>query len=91
MFRPCVVRTGRQIKAARAMLAWKQTDLARTASIHKNAVAYWERAPVIPPPHPSGRPNRREPDAVKRMRGALKAVGVRFVIEPAAGVCFVAQ
>ena len=73
------------------MLAWKKADLARTAGIHKNAVAYWERAPVIPPPHPSGRPNRREPDAVKRMRGALEAAGVLFVTDPAVGVCFVPQ
>lgn len=39
--------SGRQIKAARALLECTRVDLARAAKLHPNSVAYWESQDVI--------------------------------------------
>lgn len=70
--------TGRQIKAARALLGWRRIDLAVAAGLHRNAVAYWEGQPRMP---------RREPFACQKMRAALLSAGVVTVSTPAPGVC----
>lgn len=72
-----MIRTGRQIKAARAMLGLRRADLARAAQLHPNAVKYWE-AREIPP----GRP----PHAVEHIERALLSLGVSAFAEPAPGV-----
>lgn len=82
--------TGAQIRAARALLGWHRRDLADASGLHPNAVAYWERAEVIPPPLPSGRWNR-EPHACKQMRAALESMGVILVAAPSPGVCLVRE
>lgn len=50
-----MIKTGAQIKAARAMLGLRREDLARAASLHPNAVQYWE--------------NRVVPDGPQTLRG----------------------
>lgn len=78
--------SGRQIRAARAMLGWTRADLAKAAGVHVNAVAYWERAPRIPALLPSGRQNLHETEGVSRLRKALEACGIRFITVPAPGI-----
>lgn len=36
-------RIGRELKAARALLGWSQTQLAEAAGLHPKSVAYWEQ------------------------------------------------
>lgn len=72
------IRTGPQIRAGRALLGWRRTDLARAASLHPNAVAYWERRERLP---------RREQVGCRRIREALAQAGVVAVTIPAPGVC----
>jgi hypothetical protein len=49
-----MIESGAQIRAARALLGWSQTDLAKAASRHKNAVTYWESKSEITRRHRSG-------------------------------------
>ena len=71
--------TGCQIKAARALLDWSRTKLARAAGLHPNAVAYWERTDAIPV-------GRREPHACTRIGQALHDAGIEFVGHAKPGV-----
>ena len=64
--------SGRQIKAGRALLGWTQEQLSERASLHKNAVKYWEARETI-------KGQSRDNSATARMRDALNAAGVRFV------------
>ena len=73
-----MIAKGAQIRAGRALLGWTRADLANTAGLHRNAVAYWERHDVIP--------TAMIPYAVKRMAAALLEAGVKPVMSPAAGV-----
>lgn len=82
-----MITTGAQIRAARALLGWTRTDLAAAAGLHPNAVAYWERAPRIPPPLRSGRA-QGEPVGCGRIREALDRVGVTFIVKPGIGAVF---
>lgn len=70
--------TGPQIRAGRALLGWRRTDLAKAANLHPNAVAYWERRERLP---------RREEVGCRRIREALAQAGVVAVTVPAPGVC----
>jgi hypothetical protein len=45
---PGRIVAGSQIRAGRALLAWRRKDLSSAANLHPNAVAYWERRDVIP-------------------------------------------
>lgn len=81
------ISTGAQIRAARALLGWTRQELAAAAGLHRNAVAYWERAVAIPPPLPSGRRTSLEPHACRLIREALEHAGVAIIAVPAAGVC----
>jgi transcriptional regulator with XRE-family HTH domain len=77
-----MIKTGAQIRAARAMLGLRREDLARAASLHPNAVQYWEKkrdVPAGPPPY-----------AVERVEDALKAMGVETFADPSPGVRLVA-
>ena len=78
VFRPVTFVSGLQIRAGRALLGWRRTDLARAANLHPNAVAYWERRERLP---------RREEVGCRRIREALAQVGVVGVNVPAPGVC----
>lgn len=70
--------SGLQIRAGRALLGWRRTDLAKAANLHPNAVAYWERRERLP---------RREELGCRRIREALSQAGVVAVTVPAPGVC----
>jgi transcriptional regulator with XRE-family HTH domain len=76
-----MIKTGAQIRAARAMLGLRREDLARAASLHPNAVQYWEKRDV-----PAGPP----PYAVERVEDALKAMGIETFADPSPGVRLVA-
>jgi hypothetical protein len=71
--------TGRQIRAARALLDWSRAKLARAAGLHPNAVAYWEGTDAIPV-------GRREPHACTKIRLALHDAGIEFVGHAKPGV-----
>ena len=60
-----MIVTGTQIRAARALVGLRRTDLAKAAGLHANAVSYWERHVHIPSA-------QREPVGVRRMREALE-------------------
>ncbi len=71
-----MVSTGKQIRAARAMLGLRREDLATAAGLHSNAVKFWE-ARDVPPGHP--------PYAIDRIERALTILGViarRLSIRP---------
>ena len=78
VIRPVPFASGPQIRAGRALLGWRRADLAKAASLHPNAVAYWERRERLP---------RREQVGCRRIREALAQAGVVAVIVPAPGVC----
>ena len=78
-----MISSGAQIKAARALLSWKQTDLAAAAQLHANAVAYWEKVDVVPS-HRIGRVY-----GLHQIDQALKAAGVETFMRPTPGVRFV--
>ena len=61
--------TGAQIAAARALIGWKQCDLAEAAGVHRNTVCALEAAEAL----------RHEAGAVARILEALGAQGVAFV------------
>lgn len=77
-----MIGSGAQIKAARALINWTQSDLATAAGLHANAVAYWEAKPAITSRHHAG-------SGPRRISEALAAKGVAFISEPGPGVCFV--
>ncbi len=70
--------TGAQIRAGRALLGWRRSDLGRAAGLHRNSIAYWERVARLP---------RSEPVGCRCIRDALFAAGVVAVNMPAPGVC----
>ncbi len=63
--------TGPQIRAARALLGWSQTDLADNAVISETALMKLE----------TGRADTRTSTVIK-VRQALEAAGVEFVNRP---------
>jgi hypothetical protein len=73
-----MIRTGAQIRAARALLGIRREDLARPAGLHPNAVKYWEGRDVPPD---------RTPYAVTRIEWALNAMGADTFTDPRPGVC----
>ena len=68
--------TTRQIKAARALLAWSQGDLADRSGISEPTVARLESA--------DGELGGRE-DTAQRLRAAIEAAGVEFIDENGGG------
>jgi len=68
--------TTRQIKAARALLAWSQADLADRSGISEPTVARLEAA--------DGELGGRE-DTTQRLRAAIEAAGVEFIDENGGG------
>lgn len=77
-----MIKSGAQIRAARALLGMKRTDLARAAGLHPNAIKYWE-ARDIPP--------GCQPFAIGRIATALRANGVVAFADPHPGVRFVSE
>ena len=65
----------RQIRAARAMLGWTQSDLGRALGVDQRQVRFWERR------LPSNRQKRRN------IVLAFADVGIEFVASPGVGVC----
>lgn len=78
-----MLTSGAQIRAARALLGWRRSDLAEAAKLHRNSVAYWEQQAVISADV--------EPVGVHHIRNALAAAGVIAFTDPAPGVRFCAQ
>jgi transcriptional regulator with XRE-family HTH domain len=68
--------TTRQIKAARALLAWSQADLADRSGISEPTVARLEAA--------DGELGGRE-DTTESLRAAIEAAGVEFIDENGGG------
>jgi transcriptional regulator with XRE-family HTH domain len=71
----CLITT-RQIKAARALLAWSQADLADRSGISEPTVARLESA--------DGELGGRE-DTGQKLRAAIEAAGVEFIDENGGG------
>ena len=80
-----MIAAGAQISAARALLGWTRSDLAKAAGLHKNSVAYWEKHDAIS----TGR--YRAPIACRRMMEALNRAGVETFVDPSPGVRFVSK
>lgn len=72
--------TGSQIRAARALLGWRRSDLATAAGLHRNSVNYWESRNGFP---------RHEQVGCRRIRKALREAGVVPVHGP--GVSFLPE
>jgi len=68
--------TIRQIKAARALLAWSQADLARHSGVSEPTVARLESF--------DGELRGRE-QTVEKIRRAIEAAGVEFISENGGG------
>jgi transcriptional regulator with XRE-family HTH domain len=79
-----MIVTGNQIRAARALLNWTQTQLAEAAGVHANAIAYWEGREQIP------WGLYLQPWACRRIREALLRGGVDFLQSPVVGVRLIA-
>lgn len=75
-----MIVSGKQIRAARALLSWTQAQLAEAAKLHPNAIAYWEGREQIP------WGLYRQPWACRRIREALLIAGVDFLQSPVVGV-----
>jgi hypothetical protein len=71
------IRTGSQIKAARALLGWTIDDLAEVAGVNSNTVIRWEGTLAIPV---------RVPYGVQRITAALLKNDVIPFAEPTPGV-----
>jgi predicted transcriptional regulator len=68
--------TIRQVKAARALLGWSQSDLARHSGISEPTIARLESA--------DGELGGRE-ETVKKIQAALEASGIEFIDENGGG------
>ena len=80
-----MITTGSQIRAGRALLGWKQEDLARAADLHVNAVAFWERRGTLPPD------KARLSYAIHHIGRAFREAGIETFAEPTPGVRFMAR
>jgi len=80
-----MLRSGVQIKAARALLGWSQHDLARAARLHVNSVTHWEAKPSIK------RSRFDRNSGAARIERALIEAGVAFISDPGPGVHLVAE
>ncbi|NBC32784.1 MAG: helix-turn-helix domain-containing protein [Alphaproteobacteria bacterium] len=69
--------TGRQIRAARALLGWEQSDLAAAAGIAVRTLARWESVP--------GKPTGKV-DTLYKIQEALSREGIEFLFGEAPGV-----
>jgi hypothetical protein len=76
-----MVTIGAQIRAARGLLGWSQQDLATAASVHVNAVRYWEEKHCRPLSHGSSLGY-----GCRQIEEALTKAGVILFSEPAPGV-----
>ena len=64
----------RQIRAARALIGWTQTDLGNAIGVHERQIRFWEKR--LPP-------NRAK---LRALIEAFKAAGVEFTSAPTIGV-----
>jgi predicted transcriptional regulator len=69
--------TTRQIKAARALLAWSQSDLADRSGISEPTVARLEAV--------DGELGGRD-DTTRKIRAAIETAGIEFISENGGGV-----
>jgi transcriptional regulator with XRE-family HTH domain len=70
------VLTVRQVKAARALLGWSQTDLARYSGISEPTIARLESADG---------PIGGRADTAAKIRDALETAGIEFIDENGGG------
>ena len=66
----------RQLRAARALIGWEQTDLASKAEVAIGTIRRMEG---------SDGPIRGNADTLRRVQGALEAAGVEFLAEDNGG------
>lgn len=71
VWRTILIRAGKQIAAARALLQWTQADLAKAARLYRNAIAHWEAKAYI-------RDIYRESPGLAKIHKAFELAGVRF-------------
>jgi transcriptional regulator with XRE-family HTH domain len=71
-----MVLSGEQLRAARAMLQWRASDLAEKAGVSLSTVQRAER---------SNGPLSMMPANARALRATLEAAGIRFL--PEGGVC----
>ena len=71
------LRTGRQLKAARALAGIKPVELAKAAGLHVNSIRYMERKDHI----------TNTWSTIERVVAALEGFGVVLVSDPTPGVC----
>jgi transcriptional regulator with XRE-family HTH domain len=69
------IRSGSQLKAARALLGLTQEDVAAAAGLHPNSIRYIERQKRVTTGHSS-----------RIVEEALNTLGVVFFIAPTLGV-----
>ena len=73
--------SGGQIRAGRALLGWRQSDLAKAAGLHPKAVQYWEGKPTI----------KGREVGVERICDTFEHAGVALFTDPSPGVRLVAR
>jgi len=71
------LRTGRQLKAARALAGIKQVELAKATGLHVNSIRYMERKDRI----------TDTCSTIERVVAVLEGFGVVLVSDPTPGVC----
>ncbi len=76
-----MIATGGQIRAGRALLGWRQSDLAKAAGLHRKAIIYWERMGEVSQQQSHGW-------APTRMLAAFQSAGVDMIAEPRPAVIF---
>lgn len=72
---------GAQVRAGRAMLGWRQQELAAAAKVHWNTVATIEKQGRLTPEK-----RERCDMALSRLEAALRKAGVIILAEPSPGV-----
>lgn len=82
-----MIPSGKLISAARTVLGWTQQDLAQAAGLHRNAIVYWEGHETITRKHQPKYGN----SGPNRIEEALAKAGIKFITEPAAGLCLCAS
>jgi len=82
-----MLQHGKLITAARAYLGWTQADLARAAGVHRNAIVYWEKHETITRKHQPKYGN----SGPNRIEEALARAGIKFITDPAPGLCLYAS
>lgn len=75
-----MIASGKQLRAARAMLGWSRESLAERAGVHAKTVSYWEAKSS------NYRSSTIRASAPARMVAALQAAGIEIIAAPRLGI-----